>query len=527
MTTMTATKPRVFTPSPQQAAVFDFVSNARGSAFIEAVAGAGKTTTLVEALKLMKGYVNFAAYNKKIADEIKEKTAKLGFGNRVRVGTFHSFGFGAWRRAYPDVKSGPEAADEKAAMTKAHLLAKFGEGNFVLEQQVHKTYALVMKLVGLAKQRLTVINDRQGWQDIVDHFDLAYEIEDEGLIALAISYAQEALAYHISIATKIIDFDDMIYMPVISNIKIWQNDWLLVDEAQDTNPARRALARKMLNPRFGRALFVGDRHQAIYGFTGADNDAVDQIIRDFGCKLLPLTITYRCPQSVVAEARMIVSHITAHETAPVGSVTSLELAADIFGQGLTHDDAILCRKTKPLVDLAFQLIRRKTPCHVEGRDIGLGLLKLVNRWNSVQDLGDLRDRLLSFHARETTKLIEAGKEQQADNLTDRIETIVTLMNNSKDLDDLRAQVATMFVDTDGNTRKTLTLSTVHKSKGREWERVFILGRDEFMPSPYARQQWDLDQENNLIYVAVTRAKDQLVYVPAPPPDDDSRGRLLS
>ena len=58
----------IFTLSPQQQRVVDWAANGRGSAFVEAVAGAGKTTTLIELLKATRGSVAFAAYNKKIAD---------------------------------------------------------------------------------------------------------------------------------------------------------------------------------------------------------------------------------------------------------------------------------------------------------------------------------------------------------------------------------------------------------------------------------------------------------------------------
>ena len=90
--------------SPQQQAVFDWVSKGRGSAFVEAVAGAGKTTTIIEACKAMRGYVAFAAYNKKIASEIEAKAAEHALGNRVSVGTFHRFGFSAWRKVAPRAK---------------------------------------------------------------------------------------------------------------------------------------------------------------------------------------------------------------------------------------------------------------------------------------------------------------------------------------------------------------------------------------------------------------------------------------
>lgn len=509
---------KTFIPSPQQSDVFEFVAHGRGSAFVEAVAGAGKTTTLVEACKLMNGSVAFAAYNKKIADEIREKVSKLGMGNRVRVGTFHSFGFNAWRRAYPQVQAGPEAANTKSDMIRDFLLGRHG-GDVLADARVSKLYPMVAKLVSLAKQRAIgihgIITDESLWYDIVDHFDLAYELEDERDVEFAITMAMDALQQSIHLAPEIIDFDDMIFMPIYSGIRMWENDWLIVDEAQDTNPARRALARKMLR-RNGRSIWVGDRHQAIYGFTGADNDAVDLIIKGFSCQSFPLTVTYRCPKAVVAEANKVVSHIHAHESAPEGAVTSIDTYDNALKTNLRADDAILCRNTRPLVEMAFQLIRRRVPCHVEGRDIGAGLLKLVNRWQ-VSDLGALRDHLAKFLERETGKLIAKGKEQQAEALTDRVETIYALADNAQSVDELRTSIATMFQDSDGQARPTLTLSTVHKSKGREWERVFILGRDELMPSPYARQDWQQAQEMNLIYVAVTRAKDHLVFVPLPPP----------
>ena len=501
------TKP--FVPSPQQAAFFDFISNGTGSAFLEAVAGAGKTTTLVEALKLTSGTVNFAAYNTKIANEIKAKVAKLGLGNRLRVGTFHSFGFGAWRYVHKDVKAGPEAAREKADMTVAHF-------------QIPRTLqGFVLKLVSLAKQGAMTIaqsGDDSRWYDIIEHHDLAYEIEDEALVAVGVDFAKKALKWHHDIGHVIIDFDDMIWLPVITGCKVWQNDWVFVDEAQDTNPARRALARKMLKTR-GRAVFVGDRHQAIYGFTGADSNSIDQICREFNCKMLPLTTTYRCPKAVVAKAQTIVSHIHAHESAPEGSVeyiTQKQFDTLSLGERGLHpvEDAILCRNTKPLVQMAYTLIARGIGCHVEGREIGAGLLKLVDRFDT-KSAYDFRDRLVAFCEREVAKLNSKGKETQAQALQDRVDTILVIMDANpacKTLQEVRDRIAKLFQDSEREPVATVTLATVHKSKGREWNRVFVLGQNAYMPSPYARQEWQLEQEDNLIYVAYTRAKSELVLI---------------
>jgi superfamily I DNA/RNA helicase len=72
----------------------------------------------------------------------------------------------------------------------------------------------------------------------------------------------------------------------------------------------------------------------------------------------------------------------------------------------------------------------------------------------------------------------------------------------------------MFGNTkEGEAPKVLTLSTVHKSKGREWTRVYALGRAKFMPSPYAKKEWQMVQESNLEYVMITRAMSEFIDVP--------------
>lgn len=520
--------------SPQQQQVIDWVRDGSGSTFVEAVAGAGKTTTLIGALPETRGSVGFAAYNTKIVKEIKQKLIDradrdhpsfderfVGIGNRVHVKTFHGFGFGAWMRVYPKA-----ALDDRAKDNRTNI-----------ELGIPKNLqTLVTKLVGLAKQGaaglMWQVDDHSNWYKIVDHFDLAYEIEDERWIDQAIECAIRALRFHYKIGKELINYDDMIWLPVIAGVRIFQNDWVIVDEAQDTNPARRALARKMLKPN-GRSMWVGDRHQAIYGFTGADSDSIDQITRDFNCGALPLTITFRCPKAVVTKAQEVVHHIEAHESAPEGYVTEMK-AVDFVkmpacnnpntencgtsGNFLVDgfhptDDAILCRNTKPLVATAYQLIKKGIACHVEGRDIGLGLIKLVNRFD-VKSLATLGDKLRDYAEKETQKLIAKGKETAAEALTDRVETILVIMEDQtiKSVEELRNRIMSLFVDGDNEAKPTLCLCTCHRSKGREWKRVFVLGYNQYMPSKYARQDWQMEQERNLQYVAITRAMQELILV---------------
>ena len=56
--------------------------------------------------------------------------------------------------------------------------------------------------------------------------------------------------------------------------------------------------------------------------------------------------------------------------------------------------------------------------------------------------------------------------------------------------------------------KPVVLTTAHRSKGLEFERVYLLRYDLF-PHKKAKREEDLEQEENARYVAITRAQDEL------------------
>jgi DNA helicase-2/ATP-dependent DNA helicase PcrA len=507
-TTMSKYDRNGITYSSQQNDLFEWVVNGSGSAVLVAVAGAGKSTAIRRGVALCKGSVAVVAYNKKIADHMSAGLAADGCGRNVQARTFHAFGFYAWRRVAPDVK-----LDEKKVL------------NIMVAAKVPDALmSFVGKLVSLAKNHAIGVvkpfDDMQAWWHLVHHYDLDQDLPDETVdgndpVELGISLARQTLRTSTSMDREVIDYDDMIYAPLFHNAKVWQNNWVWVDESQDINPARRAYAKKMLAPG-GRAVFVGDPCQAIYGFTGAENDALDIIQKEFGAVRMPLTVTYRCPKAVVSHAQNWVSHITAAPTAPQGEVVGM-LDTEFVKQfaNLGPQDAILCRNTKPLVALAYTLIRNKVACHVEGRDIGKGLLVLAGKWR-VKYVRTLVDKLDAHLAKQTEKFLAKGQEQKAEALADKVDTLKTIIESLPEdatLASLKQEVEGLFGDTpDGETPKNLTLSTVHKAKGREWGTVYLWGRNKLMPSKYARQAWQMDQENNLVYVAVTRAMNRLVEV---------------
>lgn len=516
-----------FKPSPQQAAFFNWVKRATGNAILIAVAGSGKTTTCVEALPLMQKHpmnddwtrsVLFLAYNTKMANELKEKTKHF---DRMRACTFHSLGLGLLYDAFG--KENITIDDKKVSMVFDRMMVD-GTDHKAWPEVMEDAKEALLAMVGMAKNRgfdegETVTE----WLEMIHQFDLDNGLNtDRFPLIEVIPYARKLLEKS-NEDKKIIDYDDMIYLPVLLDLHVkYPKDWVIIDEAQDTNPVRRRLAEMVLKPKYGRLMAVGDPHQGIFGFTGADNDALDQIAKTFNCTTMPLSVSYRCPKAVVAEAQKIVSHIEAHDSAPAGVVAELayeEIQPLLHDRSMDSETAIICRYNQPLVKLCFQLIRAGIPAKIEGREIGQGLIKLARRWKIV-NLIALEDKLIDYKDREITKAMKKKDGPKADRIEDQVDTLLVLIDRARELkkttiDELAEVIEEMFED-NAKGKDLITLSSVHKSKGMEWDRVFILGRHELMPSARAEQEWQYQQERNLIYVAITRAKQSLFNVVMPP-----------
>lgn len=501
--------------SAQQLEVIRWIYEEYGSLELSARAGCGKTFTLMQAVsaivKAHLGDVALMAYNKKIADELKFKLEQAGYDWRTaQAGTCHSFGFTAWRKMAPQVQVDSNKlsliVSEESYRPNNHIFLQAGEA--------------IAKLCSLGKQQaighLCSIDDNAKWSDIYDHYGIDSDLGDDMDKYQIIDAAKVVYRISLTKCKTVIDFDDMILAPLIFKARFWPKDWVLLDESQDTNPARRALALAMLKPRTGRLLFVGDEMQAIYGFAGADSDAMRQLKTATNAKTLPLNVTRRCPKAVVREAQRLVPDFQAHEDAIEGVVRAIKIEA-IEAEKFCSTDAILCRNAAPLVTLAYSLISRNIACQVEGREIGTGLIKLAQRWK-VKTLDALLKKLEDHLARQSAKFMSTGQEERIEGLTDQVDCLKVIIDSCilkkrLNVDDAVADIKSMFGDTpEGARPNVLTLSTVHKSKGREWKRVYILERRKYMPSPYAKKPWQQQQEKNLEYVAITRALEELIDI---------------
>lgn len=499
---------------------------------VKALAGTGKTTTLVEgagpalgqalsklvpspqqkavwdAMWLSAGHITtacFCAFNRSIADELK---------TRVPAGcdamTLHSMGYKAVRNTFGNLKR-PDGRRVENIISEI-------TSTDIWELRRHHTELLkgTAKLVSLCKMNLVESSATDyALDDLCSH----YEIELNGNRRKVFDLVPKILDRCLDVVEDgYIDFDDMVWLPVVLDLSVTVYDLLMVDEAQDLNRCQQALARKASR----RLVLCGDPNQAIYGFAGADSESMNRMEQelmdsDRGCIVLPLTETRRCGKAIVAEAQKIVPDFTAHESNCEGAISGAPYKA--LGRNgaagwheLTSDgDMVLCRVNAPLVSQCFAFLKQGRKANIRGRDIGTGLISTINRMKA-NDIGELVQKLSDWHQRESQK--EAKKrnpnEARLIALQDRYDCLECFIEDAETITDVIAKIEAIFTDKD---QTGIQLSSIHKAKGLEADRVFLLQPEgATMPHPMARSKWQREQESNLLYVALTRAIRELVFV---------------
>ena len=474
--------------SKYQNEIFRFVETGTGNAIVEAVAGSGKSTTIVEALSRVPASQSsiFLAFNKSIAEELKARG--------VNARTFHSLTYG------PVTKSRNVRtidADKIKKLCKQHLK---GSDEFIYG-------SFICKLVGLARQAgigCLVHDVESEWLALVDHHDLELDNEN-GNLARAVELSREML--DISNQSQMVDFDDLLYLAVKDGLVLPKFFFVFVDEAQDTNAIQRALLRKIMGPK-SRMVAVGDPAQAIYGFRGADSDSLGLIGKEFNCISLPLTVSYRCPTAVVAHARKWVSHIEAADDAPVGEVIDFGTSWKL--QDYAPGDLVVCRTTAHLIQLAFRMMKARIPARVMGREIGQGLKSLINKMGA-SSIDQLIEKLDKWALREIEKALAKQQDDKVQAIQDKADAIAclaeSLQENQRTITQLISEIDSLFSD----KLQAVTLATIHKAKGLEADRVFWLN-SQSCPAKWAKLPWQREQEKNLCYVATTRARSSLYLI---------------
>tara|TARA_R100000951_G_scaffold18756_1_gene15346 strand:- start:8724 stop:10160 length:1437 start_codon:yes stop_codon:yes gene_type:complete len=470
----------MITGTKQQEEIWNELENGTDDVIVNAGAGTGKTFTIVEGSKRTNGSnMAFLCFNKSIQTELAERLP-----DNVVAKTFHALGFAALRSA--GIKT--RVNNYKVKNIIDDILGK----DF-------NAFPLV-KLISLVKGSLIDGTDQKSIFQLIDKYNINFESDREEEMAIgAIPTILEVCRNDVSL----IDFDDMIWIPIVNQLPLPVFDVLFVDEAQDFNEMQRELIFRCIGN--GRVVIVGDRNQAIYGFRGADSNSIsifqeELTKRGRKVKEFSLSLTWRCPKSVVKEANRFVSEFDCKEDAEEGRV----IVDSPFNP--SEGDMVLCRYNAPLVSAFYELIMQGKSAYVLGRDMTKGLVNAVNKITKNGNMGS--DEFLQlldqdFHY-NYNRLVKLEKVNQAHALEDKFECIRIFATKATTVTGILAEIKRVF---NGNEKGEIMLSTVHKAKGLEADNVYILATER-MPHPKAS---DMREELNICYVAITRAKKNLYY----------------
>ncbi|GEM_PF-1110166 len=508
-----------FIPSVYQSAIFEWALTGKGHAVVKAVPGSGKTTTLIQTMiRLLQAHPGakllYAAFGKAIQEETNAKLAELGI--TADCMTLHSIGnrilTGYWKREHPGIdvrfdKTGRKYRD----LAKDYL-------RFDLGLDSSSLVSMIVNLVIFCRNTLTEPTETN-LLALIDHYNIDIDVKelDEfwGPVWKSVGPVMENGRRQF-LKEGVYDFGDMIWLPnVLPGLTYPQYDYLLADECQDFNKAQTELVKRLVTN--GRILFCGDPNQSIFGFTGADTDSIPNIIAATNAQVFPLSICYRCPTDVVGLAAQVYPGIEAGPNAPKGIVQTV--TEDEFIARVKPGDMVLCRTNAPLVSNCLRLLRAGVKAQVRGRDIGKQFKDLLEAFQkrvgfSLEVAPDLADQ----YRREQLSILMRDpdeNEYQISLLNDKVDTFKVLLDayllkcleekTANSIPGFNAYVDSFFCADEEKGEQLVLLCTGHKAKGLEKERVWVL-EPGLLPHPAAKKPWQRVQEDNLLYVIVSRAK---------------------
>ena len=473
--------------------IFNEVANGVSNIVVNAVAGSGKTFTIVNAAKQLampQQDVLFLAFNKSIVTELEGKL----FGV-AEVKTTHSFGMGVIAKGS---RRKPFVDNKKYGKLIAarNPYAERDEISCALDLFDKCRVELIMSgnyaaIEGVAKHH-NIVTFGNVVEMVSDLLSVAYRPTPDGKI----------------------DFTDMLvlaatyYKQFVPTYRV-----VFIDECQDLNTSQRTLMT--LAARGGRFVAVGDPKQAINGFAGADCDSFGKLVSLPNTIELPLSVNYRCGKNIVAAAQSLVPQITAHDGASDGVVETINaIDRNTFERG----SMVLCRKNAPLINLCYKLLGVGVTTLVKGREIGKGLTTIMDK-SRAATLDGVNTYLDKQVAKQIAKLVKKGETKDdakahpsVQAIRDKQDCINAIAEGAKvyRVDQIALEIEKIF--SDANVENAVVLSSVHKSKGLESDHVYIIVPNKLPLVWKGQLPWQYEQELNLHYVAITRAKKTLTYV---------------
>lgn len=455
---------------------------------INATAGSGKTTMLVDLCKNTPTYkrVLFLAYNKSIVEELKSKLPES-----IDVATLHSQAYRSVLKKYKtnfNLKNNAHYPLAKAVVS--------------IPKTEKETYYILRMLEFYNLLRINCITNKTELHALLEGLEYTFTDKDLDNVFLIKEACDNNFSKISRFRPTYIDFTDMLYLCNEKCPKSYLSEYdvVMIDEAQDINRIQFELIKKLIKPS-GRIISVGDQYQAIYGFQGASVENFNRLKSVPNTISMPLSTTYRCAERIVKEAKKVFKY---------GNIECLDKAnkGQVINNGSYLDavsgDFILCRNNKPLFDAYINLLLNNKKAYILGKDFQIKIESITKELNARTSIDCLIDKIQDKYLSRGIKKLTYCKEYCVE--VEPYEVVKKLLSYYKTPERLLKNIDKIF-ESDKNA---IVLVTIHKSKGLESENVYFLDPD-LLPSKYAKTTESLYGEDCLKFVAITRAKNKLIY----------------
>jgi DNA helicase-2/ATP-dependent DNA helicase PcrA len=482
---------------------------------VVAAAGSGKTTVLTRriARRILDGtaeprHVLALTFTRDSAGELRRRLRRLDVRETIESGTFHAVALRLLRdRALTNGTSAPVIAPDR------HRLIR----EVMTETRLRRDPSGVIADLDWARVRMV---------EPAQFGDATRKAKRRSVLDGPTFVAVEAAYTALKKRRGVVDFDDLLahmltHMQrdtVFADVVRWRFRHLFVDEAQDLNPLQFAVLDQIRDGRPDICL-VGDHRQAIYGWNGADPSTLLDVEERFpGVTVVALTGNYRCsPQIVGTGAAALMAAGIADDTESkrpegrrptfVAAEDDLDEAAqvaarvrDLVQRHGNREVAVLARTNEQLDTLGKALVAADLPII---RSVGASPLE---RAVTEAARSRTRDQLA-----EWAETVWTGGA--SDPMRRRVAEEADRFLSSNESGGFRAWIEAHqpFDDMEPDDEGAVSLLTFHAAKGREWEAVLVTGVEVgLVPHSSANSVAQRTEEARLLYVAITRASDELV-----------------
>lgn len=546
-----------FKPSTYQQDILDFfLNNPQSNMLVNALAGSGKSTTACMLSEHSKTSDLYIAFNASVVEEFKKKIKNP----KTKVMTMHSLAYSIM--LYNVEQESKDSGEKPKGFGSQRSKRTVSLDNFkphkILDEEITKRYGRYIEfakrvflkdnyvnLYNLCRLTLTDMSSNKDVSRLIDDHVLFLYYGDEGYSAPDISEITSTLKI---LDTKsrqqfetqgVIDFTDMLW---ITFNKLKYDNWevpywalytnIYCDEVQDFSNIQLNFL-KFIKRTKGRYVFIGDFHQAIYNFAGANAQAFNQIPKMFApVETFDLPICYRCAKSHLSRVnREYGIPILPRDDAPMGFVKTID--KNKISEYAKAGDMVISRKNKWIAEVVLDLARNGTPIFIEDKEM-VGAIKrqiLSSKCTSVGTLEKFLQKVINNYNKKLFEIVskkvqEGGHEEERleavaetnskiDNTSFLLEILEGYLENHSSSDSVSK--FSDFVDKLLNTTPSpdcVRLCSIHKAKGLEATNVFVLNEAK-INFDFRNSKEQNVQEKNLSYIATTRAKEGLYLVKEP------------